>query len=147
MHDRLASGDKRFTKVDDLTVALNDNIINILTIGDANKLAGVCAEIKKKHAVGIHHAVDIYSHATWLEISHQQANKRAALQKLKDLLAAGRVTCFGDHLNDIPMFEAADAKFAVANAEDALKEKATGIIDSNDNDGVAKYLHAHSGLV
>ena len=123
-------------------MALEDNIINILTIGDATHLDSLCSKVKNMFEVGVHHAVDIYSHATWLEVSHKQANKREALQKLKDILAAEKVTCFGDHLNDIPMFEVADAKYAVANAEDALKEIATEIIDSNDNDGVINFLNS-----
>lgn len=38
------------------------------------------------------------------------------------------------------MFRIADECYAVSNAVDELKEIATGIIDSNDNDGVAKWL-------
>ena len=38
------------------------------------------------------------------------------------------------------MFEIADEAYAVENAVKELKDMATGIIESNENDGVAKYL-------
>ena len=41
----------------------------------------------------------------------------------------------------IDMFEIADEAYAVENAVSELKVVATGIIESNENDGVAKYLH------
>ncbi|MDE7203945.1 MAG: HAD family hydrolase [Lachnospiraceae bacterium] len=41
---------------------------------------------------------------------------------------------------EIPMFKIADEGYAMANAIDALKEVATAVIDSNENDGVAKWL-------
>lgn len=47
---------------------------------------------------------------------------------------------FGDAINDIPMFRISDECYAVKNAVEELKKIATGIIDSNDEDGVAKWL-------
>ena len=38
------------------------------------------------------------------------------------------------------MFEIADEAYAVENAVNELKAVATGIISSNENDGVVKYL-------
>ena len=38
------------------------------------------------------------------------------------------------------MFKIADEAYAVENAVSELKAVATGIIGSNENDGVAKYL-------
>ena len=50
---------------------------------------------------------------------------------------------FGDGMNDIEMFELADEAYAVANAVPELKAIATGIIGSNDEDSVAKWLKEH----
>lgn len=50
---------------------------------------------------------------------------------------------FGDAMNDIPMFEIADECYAVANAVPELKELATDVIESNEEDGVAKWLMHH----
>ena len=56
------------------------------------------------------------------------------------------VISFGDAVNDLPMFEASDECYAVANAVDELKAAATGIIESNVDDGVAKWLLEHVEL-
>lgn len=42
------------------------------------------------------------------------------------------------------MFQMADEAYATENAINELKEIATGIIESNNADGVAKWLETHS---
>lgn len=50
---------------------------------------------------------------------------------------------FGDGKNDIDMFQMADKSYAVANAHNDLKQFATEVILSNDEDGVARWLEAN----
>ena len=50
------------------------------------------------------------------------------------------ITVFGDQANDKEMFDLAGTKIAVNNASEKLKEMADKVIESNDCDGVAKYL-------
>ncbi len=83
---------------------------------------------------------DIYSGEQWLEIQPCGATKAKAILALKELLGCDRIVCFGDGKNDISMFEIADECYAVENADPALKELATAIIESNEQDGVAKWL-------
>lgn len=47
---------------------------------------------------------------------------------------------FGDNANDLPMFEVADECYAVANATAEVRARATEVIGSNDEDGVAHVL-------
>jgi len=47
---------------------------------------------------------------------------------------------FGDHTNDIKMFQIADRRIAVKNAIIELKQQATHIIESNQSGGVVKYI-------
>ena len=68
------------------------------------------------------------------------ASKSHAILQLKELLHCDKVVVFGDGINDIPMFKIADECYAMANAIDDLKQIATAVIDSNENDGVAKWL-------
>ncbi len=70
----------------------------------------------------------------------KEASKANAIRQLMDMFSCDRVIAFGDGKNDIDMFEIADECYAVSNAHEALKEKATGIIGSNNEDGVAKWL-------
>ena len=51
-----------------------------------------------------------------------------------------KVVVFGDGKNDVDMFALADEAYAVENAVSELKGLATAVIDSNNNDGVAKWL-------
>lgn len=68
------------------------------------------------------------------------ATKANAAKQLKDLLKCDRIVSFGDAVNDTALFDVSDEAYAVSNAAEILKERATGIIGSNDDDGVAKFL-------
>jgi hydroxymethylpyrimidine pyrophosphatase-like HAD family hydrolase len=51
-----------------------------------------------------------------------------------------QLTVFGDHINDIRMFELAGRAVAVENADERTKAAADEIIGTNDDDSVVKYL-------
>lgn len=63
---------------------------------------------------------------------------------VKQLYGSQKVIVFGDLANDISMFHMADEAYATKNSIDELKEIATGIIESNNTDGVAKWLEVHT---
>ena len=75
-----------------------------------------------------------------------KASKANAIRKLQEMWGCSRVISFGDAINDIPMFEISDECYAVENAVDELKAVATGVIGSNEEDGVAKWLLDHVEL-
>ncbi len=83
---------------------------------------------------------DIYSNEQWLEIMPMEASKSNAIKQLQKMLGCERLIVFGDGKNDIDMFQISDESYAVANAHEDLKRHADGIILSNDEDGVAKWL-------
>ena len=83
---------------------------------------------------------ELYRPEYWCEIMPAQASKANAIVRLKNMWGCSRVISFGDAVNDIPMFEVSDECYAVANAVEELKAAATGIIESNEEDGVAKWL-------
>ena len=95
---------------------------------------------KYKNKYHVVYQEDIYTGEQWLEIMPQKASKAQAALQLKQKLECDRLVVFGDGKNDIDMFEIADEAYAVENAVSELKAVATGIIGSNENDGVAKYL-------
>lgn len=84
--------------------------------------------------------IDIYTKHQWLEIMPKAASKANAIKQLKEHLGCDKLVVFGDGKNDIDMFELADEAYAVENAVDELKEVATAVIGSNNEDGVAKWL-------
>ncbi len=69
-------------------------------------------------------------------------SKKTAIEViLKELeLSSDNVCVFGDYDNDLSMFECAKYKVAVENAIEVVKEKASFIAESNNEDGVAKFL-------
>lgn len=83
---------------------------------------------------------DIYRDEYWLEICPQNCTKAKSVLKLKEKYGFERVVVFGDSVNDLPMFKAADEAYAVANAIDELKAAATAVIGSNEEDAVALFL-------
>lgn len=83
---------------------------------------------------------DIYTKHQWLEIMPKAASKASAIRQLKAYLGCQKVIVFGDGKNDIDMFEIADEAYAVSNAVGELKQIATKVIGSNNEDAVAKWL-------
>lgn len=109
-------------------------------IGSKEELLPIYEEVKTLKDFRCIFQQELYRPEYWLEIMPKNASKAHGMQKLKELLHCDRVVVFGDALNDLPMFEAADEAYAVANAADELKQAATGIIGSNEQDGVANWL-------
>ncbi len=98
----------------------------------------ICRDFRKYHCI---FQKEIYSGEQWLEIVPKSVSKANAILQLKERLGIEYIVAFGDGKNDIEMFEIADESYAVENAVDELKAIATGIIESNDSDGVAKWLY------
>ena len=79
----------------------------------------------------------------WLEFMPKRTTKANAILQLKELLGCDKIISFGDGLNDIAMFQISDECYAVENAVPELKELSTQVIDSNNHDGVAKWLNTN----
>lgn len=124
--------------------ALDGDVYYFACIGDEARLAPVYAFLKDKFRCIF--SRDIYTDAPWLEVLPKHASKASAAKILKKKLGCDRIVCFGDEINDIPMFEIADEKYAVLNAAPELKALATGVIGANDEDAVAHWLEAHVAL-
>ena len=88
--------------------------------------------------------IDLYDGLPWLEIMPRTATKAHAALQLKAMLNCDRLVVFGDGLNDLELFRAADEACAVENAAAELKALATAVIPSNDRDGVARWLSRHA---
>ncbi len=130
-------GDKRAraTTEDEL---LEGEVFCFSSIDDYEKLFPLYDALKATY-----HAVlyrDPYTSDYWLEILPKFATKADAVFALKALYGFERVVVFGDEKNDLSMFSLADECYAVANANEDVKHAASGVIASNDADGVAEYL-------
>ena len=135
-------GDIRDNPVKSPEFLFLDEIFYITCIDEKEKLEPLYNKYKN-----IYHCVfqtDIYTKTHWLEIMPKSASKANAIKQLKARLGCDKLVVFGDGKNDIDMFELADEAYAVSNAVEELKNIATAIIDSNDDNGVAKWLNTHA---
>ena len=87
---------------------------------------------------------DTYWDEYWVEVCPRNCTKAKAILKMKEQYGFRKVVAFGDSVNDMPMFRAADEAYAVANALEALKEIATGVIGGNNEDAVARFLESRA---
>jgi 5-amino-6-(5-phospho-D-ribitylamino)uracil phosphatase len=140
IQSKLRDNDKRFTLTDDYHEAYNLDALVVIVIDEMEKIESLCSKLKEKFNLFFQFTQDIYSKYYWLEIAHLDANKKDSLKFLKSHLNVSRTCCFGDNLNDLPMFEESDESYAVANAHERLKELSTEVIGSNIDDGVARFL-------
>lgn len=76
-------------------------------------------------------------------ITSKTATKRNALSKFAEFFNVdiSDVIAFGDDTNDIHMIKAAGVGIAMGNAIDKVKCAADFVCDTNDNDGVAKWIN------
>jgi len=78
----------------------------------------------------------------WCHIGSQGVSKWQGIQKAAAHLGIDtkNIVAFGDDYSDIEMLQGCGIGVAVANAIDEVKAVADFVCESNDNDGVAKWL-------
>ena len=131
-------GDPRDNPIHDAERIWDGTVFYVLCIDTEDALRPAYEQLRERYNCIF--ARDYYSGEMWLEILAQSASKASAVLQLRDLLGCEKTVVFGDAENDIPMFEAANEAYAVANAIDALKKRATAIIGSNDENAVITWL-------
>lgn len=136
------SGDPRLRPLEDETALYAGDVFYYTFIGEQAALLPLYEEVAQLEGCRCVFQQELYRPEYWCEVMPAQATKAEAARKLKELLGFERIVAFGDAINDIPLFEAADEAYAVDNAAEPLKRIATGVIGANDADGVARFLKA-----
>lgn len=139
----LRRGDRRLRRVTAKEELYQGDIFYFTCIGDREELQPVYNVFSEDERFRCTIQQELYRPEYFCEIMPAGATKAQAILKLKKLWNCDRVVSFGDAVNDIPMFEISDECYAVENAVDELKAIATGVIESNEEDGVAKWLKAN----
>lgn len=144
IEERRNRNDKRLKKIS-LNEYQLDEFITISFLYPLEEIRSLEQILKKKYEeeISIKTIKDIYNEGYYtLEVSNKDANKGKMLEYISEYLGIDldNITVFGDQENDKEMFEKAGTKVAVNNANRELKSLADIIIESNDDDGVAKYL-------
>ena len=99
----------------------------------------ILADIRKDMAANFPEIRVTASTGNNLEFNSMAAHKGNALRRFAEYLGLTLANCaaFGDGLNDLTMVEAAGTGVAMANAVPEVKQAASRITLSNDEDGVA----------
>lgn len=136
---------KSFSQVQNF-LSVTEDIVYFSLLNTKENLLPLYEEISNIHGVEAVFYRDVYSENLWyLEAFSDKASKKNAVIFLKNNYNYDKVVCFGDNLNDIPLFQAADKCCAVANARQELKSLADQVIGSNAENGVAEFLKQNYG--
>ena len=148
VENREAARDRRLRRVDDLAACLDQQVVALTLVGRREAMADMAGLLAERYpdAVATNFFENGYSPGWfWLTLHDRRATKDQAVGEVAEMLGVGAsdLVVFGDHWNDIAMFQMAGTAIAVANATDELKEHATVVIGRNDEDSVARYIAAH----
>ncbi|MDT0001757.1 HAD family hydrolase [Listeria cossartiae subsp. cayugensis] len=140
---RLDTGHKSFSlvSIDDKSV-FDENMhqfLNAIVIAEneASKLTEVRTALNEANGIRV-----LSSHHDNLEILPANSDKKTAVEALGKHygIPRERIITFGDGENDIGMLQYAGTGVAMANASDNVKAAASHLTDTNEADGVYKFL-------
>jgi hypothetical protein len=139
------TGDKRLRRTTNLVAPLQEEVVCFTVIDKRENLAELRSSIQTHingRSVCYFYENDYSPGWYWLTIHPHRATKARAIQTLRHTygLDEHELVVFGDQVNDIPMFQTAQRSVAVANAIEALRQHATDITASNEEDGVVEYI-------
>lgn len=138
-------GDPRLRPVKDDRQLSEGSVFAVTVIGGREQMAELEAALGAAAFIQYSISEDTYTPGEyWMDITGAGASKANAVKRLREFTGADEVVVFGDNMNDIPMFQAADRSYAVANACEELREIATGVIGGNDEDAVAGWLEENA---
>lgn len=145
-HDMLhVQKDKRIRRISDLKHALAEQVIAFAVMGPPDEVRALAEYLDAEYPGLLENYLfeNFYTPGHWwLTIHDQKACKSKAIRTLSEIsgYSLDSITVFGDHINDIKMFQTAGRAVAVANAQDQLKRWAHLVIAANDEDAVVRYL-------
>lgn len=145
-HDILElENDKRLRHIDSLPDALTRQVIAFAVMGPRENVSQLSLRLATDYPGQLENFLfeNPYSPGHWwLTIHDQRACKSKGIRSLVKMTGhtLENLTVFGDHINDIKMFQLAGTAVAVGNAEQAVKSSADVIIGTNDQNAVVDYI-------
>ncbi len=127
--------------------ARNQSCSKIVVWHETEDLSEIYAEIHAHYAEKTN--IFITDSFRWIQIMDRNATKENALLELLSIrnIPPQEVVVFGDDIPDMGMFKTFKYSVAMENAPAALKETATFITRSNNNDGIAYALEKFFGVL
>ena len=136
----------------DLTAIFDDQVMRFTLIDTQARLTALAQVLRSRfpNCLDMHLFENPYQPDWyWLTLQDAQATKANGIRELQMLrgLQNHDLTVFGDHNNDISMFQLADVAVATANATPELRQHAIEIIGHHSEDSVVKYLETRWSMV
>ena len=138
---KTSSGLTGFT-VGDISAFLTFETPKILCISDTERIEVMYPDLQKRFAG---RAIFTISKPTYIEITHPQAHKGAALQRLAAHIGIDpqKTFVFGDSLNDLTLMAFTENSVAMGNGREEVKRAAHYICPPNSEDGLARFVLEH----
>ena len=140
LDERVGKYQKPFLKLDSLSDVQGD-IIYCCVIGGEELIRKSADSIAGLKGIRYTYYRDSYDEDTWyLEVFDESASKAHAVDFLRKYTGADEIVCFGDNMNDLPMFERSDIRVAVEGAVGEVKKRADHTVKSVP-DFIEKYYY------
>ena len=143
---RKGAPDKHFVTVNRLTVANDMPSIYLTTFDCYDTLLPAARELAAIDELTSVLYKDTYSDAWLIEAFSSKASKPSGAEWIQKCTGAKHMVAFGDNLNDLPLFAAADESYAVSNAHERVRATATGVIASNAENAVVRFLQENTSF-
>lgn len=126
-----------------LSGVLDFEPVKLLVIAEPQRIRQVYGEAAALFGGKLEVAI---SKSRYMEITHPDVNKGAALAELLKITGVDReqVIAIGDALNDLSMIRLAGLGIAVANGDEYVKAEADAVTSSNEEDGVAEAIEKYA---
>jgi 5-amino-6-(5-phospho-D-ribitylamino)uracil phosphatase len=142
--EKHAMDDPRLREVPDVRCALSGQVLGLTVLGERSTLAPLAdALLARRSDLRIQFFEHPYCVGFWeLAVNDALATKATAVAALQSMLglSPSSLTVFGDQTNDLDMFRVAARAVAVSNAVPEVMAAATHFAESNEEDGVARWL-------
>lgn len=134
-------GESKLKRYDICDWDFEEKCLGIDIIDTKEKMEYISEKLKMIPDVNFFVHKRVYAENEWFcNITPQNVSKASSLKEFKSKHNFERVIAFGDSENDLPLADVADEFYAVSNATECVKQKATGIIKSNVENGVVDYI-------
>ncbi|WP_245880233.1 Cof-type HAD-IIB family hydrolase [Superficieibacter electus] len=115
------------------------DIYKITVVAEQSKINQLHTDINSQLPPGF---IATITGGNYIDIQRAQINKGYAVSQLIRHIspAATKVVAIGDQQNDVSMFAAADIGIAMGNAPEAVKQRASYVTATNDDEGIVRAL-------
>lgn len=130
------------TPVDDWETFLGEHEAEFDSVSFASMDHDALAAFQERIKAEIPEVYTTWSFKHLMEVGNREAGKGETLLYLMDLLSISKeeAIAFGDAENDLPMIQAVKYGVAMGNATEDVKKAAYAVTDTNDEDGIGKFL-------